>query len=140
VLGTLVYGLIWLLTPVVFWLAVNVELTTGPRGQLLALLVHAAASVGFTVFFRGVYVAELVLVGAPDIVFSWAMVLASVNVWLPGYWMLLCVAYALDFYVRYHCRNLDAAHLEMQLQPHFLFNTLHAIATLLPRQCEALPA
>jgi two-component system LytT family sensor kinase len=86
------YGLIWLLlTPVVFWLAVNVELTTGPRGQLLALLVHAAASVGFTVFFRGVYVAELVLVGAPDIVFSWAMVLASVNVWLPGYWMLLCV-------------------------------------------------
>jgi two-component system LytT family sensor kinase len=112
----LIYGLIWLLlTPVVFWLAASFGLTAGPRGRLVALLVHASASVGLTVFFRVLYVAGLVLVGAPSVIFSWATVLASVNVWLPGYWMLLCVAYALNFYARYHRRNLDAAHLEMQL-------------------------
>jgi two-component system LytT family sensor kinase len=156
VLGPLVYGLIWLLfTPVVFWLAASFNLTAGPRGRLVALLVHAGASVGLTVLFRMLYVTGLVLGKAPGIVISWATILASVNVWLPVYWMLLCVAYALDFYARYHRRNLDAARLEMQLlqaqlqalkmqlQPHFLFNTLNAIATLIddePRTAQRMTA
>lgn len=156
ILGPLVYGLIWLLlTPVVFWLAASFDLTAGPRGRLTALLVHAGASVGLTVLFRAFYVTGLVLVGVPGVGLSWATILSSVNVWLPGYWMLLCVAYALDFYARYHRRDLDAAQLEMQLvqaqlqalkmqlQPHFLFNTLNAIATLIddePRLAQRMTA
>jgi sensor histidine kinase YesM len=63
--------------------------------------------------------------------------------------MVLFVAYALDYHDKWQRRNLDAVRLEMQLvqaqllalkqqfNPHFLFNTLNAIATLIgdePRQ------
>jgi len=80
VLAPLVYGLIWLLlTPVVFWLAASFNLTAGPRGRLVALLVHAGASVGLTVLFRMLYLTGLVLVGTPGIVLSWASIVAGVT-------------------------------------------------------------
>jgi two-component system LytT family sensor kinase len=86
ILGPLVYELIWLLlTPVVFWLAASFDLTAGPRGRLVALLVHACASVGLPLLFRVLYLTGLVLVGTTELVFSWTTVLASVNVWHPGY-------------------------------------------------------
>ncbi len=65
---------------------------------------------------------------------------------LPLEWILYCLVLggvlALEFYQRYHERALRAAQLErslvdarlhaleLQLQPHFLFNTLNAIAAL----------
>ncbi|MEO6155195.1 MAG: histidine kinase [Thermomonas sp.] len=65
---------------------------------------------------------------------------------LPGEWILYCMVLggvmAFEFYQRYHERALQAAQLErsladaklhaleLQLQPHFLFNTLNAIAGL----------
>lgn len=65
---------------------------------------------------------------------------------LPLEWILYCMVLgsvtAFEFYQRYHERALQAAHLErslvdaklhaleLQLQPHFLFNTLNAIAGL----------
>jgi signal transduction histidine kinase len=64
------------------------------------------------------------------------------------FWLVLGIAYALDFYRRYRERELHAAHLEgqlavaqlqvlkMQLQPHFLFNTLHAISALIHQNVE----
>ncbi|MBC6992215.1 sensor histidine kinase [Hymenobacter sp. BT491] len=144
VLGPLVYGGLWtLLTPVVFWLAARFDLTAGRRRMLPYALVHVGSSVALTAVFRTLYVALLYLLAVPGTVLSWAAILSSVNVWVPGYWMLLGVAYALDFSGRYQRRNLDAARLEvqlvhaqlqalkMQLQPHFLFNTLNAIATLI---------
>ncbi|TGD79899.1 sensor histidine kinase [Hymenobacter wooponensis] len=144
VLAPLVYGLIWtLLTPVVFWLAARFDLTAGRRRWVASLLVHAAASVLLTLLFRILHVTVLYLMAVPGTVLSWATIMSSVNIWISVYWMLLCVAYALDFYGRFQRRNLDAARLEvqlvqaqlqalkMQLQPHFLFNTLNAIATLI---------
>ena len=65
------------------------------------------------------------------------------------YWVIVAVAHAIDYGRRYRERQLRAAELEarlaqvqlevlrMQLQPHFLFNTLHAISTLMHRDAEA---
>ena len=63
------------------------------------------------------------------------------------YWAILGVAHAVEYYRRYRERELRASQLESQLsraqlaalksqiQPHFLFNSLHAIAALI-RQAE----
>jgi len=60
-------------------------------------------------------------------------------------WTIIGFAHALDYYRRYRDRELRTARLEarladarlqllkMQLHPHFLFNTLHAISTLMHR-------
>jgi hypothetical protein len=60
----LVYGLIGtLLTPVVFRLAMRFPLTAGRARWLPYLLVHAGASVGLTILYRGLYLGALYLVG-----------------------------------------------------------------------------
>ena len=63
-------------------------------------------------------------------------------------WLVLGVAQALDYYRKFRERELRASHLEgqlavarlevlkMQLQPHFLFNTLHAISALIHQDVE----
>jgi two-component system, LytTR family, sensor kinase len=65
------------------------------------------------------------------------------------YWALLSVSHALSYYFKYQERELRAAELEkrlaqarlqalqMQLNPHFLFNTLHAISSLMHKDVEA---
>lgn len=65
------------------------------------------------------------------------------------YWVILVVWHAFDYYRRYHERELRASELEkrlvearlqalqMQLNPHFLFNTLHAISALMHKDVEA---
>ena len=155
-LGPLIYGLIGtLLTPVVFRLATRFDLTAGRAHWLPYLLVHAGASVGLTILYRSLYVGALYVCGAAGGPVSWALILATVNVWIPIYWMVLFVAYAFDYHDKWQRRNLDAVRLEMQLvqaqllalkqqlNPHFLFNTLNAIATLIgdePRQAQRMTA
>ena len=64
------------------------------------------------------------------------------------YWVVVGIAHALDYYHRYRDRELAASRLEaklsearldllrMQLHPHFLFNTLHAISELMHEDVE----
>ena len=61
------------------------------------------------------------------------------------YWSIVGASHSFIFYTRYRQREVQAAQLEselhkatlqalrMQLQPHFLFNTLHAVSTLMYR-------
>ncbi|HEV2131220.1 MAG TPA: sensor histidine kinase, partial [Longimicrobiaceae bacterium] len=61
------------------------------------------------------------------------------------YLMIVGIGYGIEFFLRYRARELSASQLEtqltraqlqmlkMQLHPHFLFNTLHAISTLVHR-------
>ena len=68
---------------------------------------------------------------------------------LATYWVIIAVGHALDYARRYRDRQIRASQLEaklaqvqlevlrMQLQPHFLFNTLHAISTLMHRDPNA---
>lgn len=65
------------------------------------------------------------------------------------YWVVLTVCHAFDFYRRYQERATCSADLEkrlaearlqalqMQLNPHFLFNTLHAISALVHQDADA---
>jgi two-component system, LytTR family, sensor kinase len=68
------------------------------------------------------------------------------NLWI--YWIILAVAHALDYYQESQERELRTSELErhlaqarlqalqMQLNPHFLFNTLHAISALMHKDVE----
>jgi LytS/YehU family sensor histidine kinase len=65
------------------------------------------------------------------------------------YWVIVAVSQAFDYYRKYRERELHAAELEkhlvqaklqalqMQLNPHFLFNTLHSISSLMHKDVEA---
>jgi len=71
---------------------------------------------------------------------------------LPTYWMVLAVYLALDFYVRMRDREFQALQLQSrlsearlealrsQLQPHFLFNTLNSISSLIHKDTHAAEA
>jgi len=64
-------------------------------------------------------------------------------------WTLFGIRHGIEYYRRYRLRELAASQLEarlavaqlevlrMQLQPHFLFNTLHAISALMYRDVES---
>lgn len=65
------------------------------------------------------------------------------------YWVIVAVSQAFGYYRKYRERELRAAELEkrlaqaklkalqMQLNPHFLFNTLHSISSLMHKDVEA---
>jgi len=65
------------------------------------------------------------------------------------YWVILAVSQAFEYYRKYRDRELQSAELEkrlvqaklqalqMQLNPHFLFNTLHSISSLMHKDVEA---
>jgi two-component system LytT family sensor kinase len=65
------------------------------------------------------------------------------------YWVIVAVSNAFDYYRKYRERELHASELEkglaqaklqalqMQLNPHFLFNTLHSISSLMHKDVEA---
>src|SRR5579859_5957928 len=65
------------------------------------------------------------------------------------YWVIVVVTYAFEYYRRYREREMRALELEkrlaqaklhalqMQLNPHFLFNTLHSISSLMHKDIEA---
>ncbi len=65
------------------------------------------------------------------------------------YWLVVLASHALNYYKRYRESELQASQLaaqlaeaqlqalKMQLHPHFLFNTLHSISSLLSHDAEA---
>ena len=67
---------------------------------------------------------------------------------LPVYWAIIGLQHAVDYYRQARAREVRSARLEtrlmesqlqalqQQLHPHFLFNTLHAISTLVHRDPE----
>lgn len=77
------------------------------------------------------------------------LIMREVHVYLWVYWAILGVGHALDFHRRYREKELSAAQLEtrlaqaqlqvlkMQLDPHFLFNTLHAVTALVYKRPSA---
>jgi two-component system LytT family sensor kinase len=148
--GRLLHGLLWgLLTPVVFALATRFDLTERRRRLLLNLLVHAAASYGLTLVYRLAYAGLMAAFGELPGGFSLAKVIVNANTWVPIYWMLLCMAYAVQYRERYRQGQVQAAQLEtqlvqaqlqalkMQLQPHFLFNSLNAVSALMGTDVKA---
>ena len=136
---------IWaLLAPGVIGLARRLSLERGRRARNLAI--HAFVSVGVAFAHWGLnnlcrhYV--LGFPGAVSLVYTFHSNLVT-------YWVLVGATFGYDYYVRYRQGELHAAQisaqlaqaqlqaLRTQLHPHFLFNTLNGIATLVHRDPEA---
>jgi two-component system LytT family sensor kinase len=135
------------LTPAIAWLARRAPIVSG--GWRRALLVHVPASIAFALLKL-----ELrVLIGH-----LWAplatttlrnLMMAQLHLNLVTYWVIAGLAHAVDYYRKYQEREVRASHLEaslaraqlevlrMQLHPHFLFNTLNAISTLVRKDPDA---
>jgi two-component system LytT family sensor kinase len=79
----------------------------------------------------------------------WWLLMSHFPLWFLSYWVLVTVRQATHNYQRFREREVRASQLEtklaqaqlemlkMQLHPHFLFNTLHAISTLIHRDPDA---
>jgi signal transduction histidine kinase len=118
-----------------------------------ALAVHVAASVVLSaaiivatesVLTYGFRVREQSLLSTVEMGF-----ISNFHSLLPTYWLILAGFFAFDYYVKYRDREVRASQLEtrlaeaqlralrMQLQPHFLFNTLNSISSLMYHDLEA---
>src|SRR5262245_595771 len=148
--------LIWaLLTPAVGWLAARYPLRVAARPILIhlvaGLLCATIRSAGgeFATMRLGPFPRERDPRTFVDRVTG--RMASTLDIELLVYWGLLTAFHAFDFYAKYRDREVAATRLErelvgaqletlrLQLDPHFLFNALHSIATLI-REHENEPA
>ncbi|NVJ97827.1 MAG: histidine kinase [Alphaproteobacteria bacterium] len=136
-------------TPFIVWLGRRYD----ARSWRKAAFIHLPLSMLFGVLFLG-WSAVLSFSVADQWPMSFAATLANEVLFLHLvaliYWAVLGVSYALDYHARYETEKeralmldlerskLEAAlagaklsALQMQLQPHFLFNSLHAVSALM---------
>jgi len=143
-----------ILTPMVLWIASRYPL--GRRNVVKTIIAHLAGATVYLVVFVALRMPLGQITdyatgkeGQP----SWAffgrlLVRYPYDVaWMYG--MILVVAQLWDYYDKYRERELRASRLEtqlaqaqlkvlkMQLDPHFLFNTLHSISSLMHQDVEA---
>src|SRR5262245_26862796 len=135
------------LTPVIAWLARRAPIVSGDWRR--ALLVHGPASIAFATLKLGLRV----MLGRMSPLLATTtlqnLMLAQLHLNLITYWVIAGLAHAVDYYRKFRERELRASQLEarlaqaqlevlrMQLHPHFLFNTLHAISTLVRKDPDA---
>ena len=133
-----------LITPAIVWLAGRFRVDR--RHWPGALAIHAPASLACTVAKQVAdTIAASMITGIARGPFSFL----TINVAFLTYWLIVGATYATEHYQKYRERELQAAHLETalarsqlqalrtQLHPHFLFNTLNAIAALMREDLEA---
>lgn len=131
-------------TPLILWLARKFPLEHGR--WLRSLLVHLPAGIIFTLLKIAVEnEIQRRLLGLQGPSNS----AGKLHIAFLTYWAIVGVALAYDYYRRYREHELASARLEkqlaqaqvqalqMQLHPHFLFNTMHAISALMHRDVEA---
>lgn len=108
------------------------------------LLANLALAVGYAwvVVAAGWYIGEPYFVDTPPLQSFGKVIAKSVHTELFSYWLTIVLVHAHDYYRKARESELVAARLETalaqarldalkaQLHPHFLFNTLHAIGTL----------
>ncbi len=112
------------------------------------LFIHLAASFAISLLLLGIYVfmARLISSEMGNVPFPLAFrnqFIASFHAEVLTYWAVIGLSHALDYYRKYREREVRASQLEaqlaraqldalrMQLQPHFLFNTLNTISVLM---------
>lgn len=132
------------LSPAIFWLARRFALE--PERRWRDLGVHLIAGAVLSVIKVAMDGAVLPLVTGLSIRVSAAR---ELHPNLLTYWVIVGVILGATYYAKYRERELRASQLQarlaqaelqvlkMQLHPHFLFNTLHAISTLMHRDAEA---
>jgi two-component system, LytTR family, sensor kinase len=141
------------MTPTVVWLSQHFKVERG--GLLRALAVHIPAVVFFSLaHIAGMEAVRWWLAYSNGREYEWWIQVQRSAVlyfdWeMMTYWALVGFSHALLYYRESRARALRAAHLEtklveaqlstlqQQLHPHFLFNTLHAISSLMHKDVPA---
>ena len=136
------------ITPFVFWIAGRVTVRRSNWWWTLPLL--GAAGLGFALVHLVVFIRLLPLIGYRNSLrAAQTIFMAKFHSDVLTCWVLFGIRHAIEYYRRYQVRELKASQLEaklalarlevlkMQLQPHFLFNTLHGISALMYRDVEA---
>jgi sensor histidine kinase YesM len=139
-----------LVTPLILWLARRFRIDRNQWLRKVALhflfslvLVSVLISLHFVVFMilsgRASSITPLRLLG---------YMYPNLDRWLLVYWFIILMSHAFNYYNSYRKGELKASQLRMQLvqsqlealkmqvQPHFLFNTLHSISALLSKDTE----
>ena len=135
------------LTPVAFLLAGRLVLRRGNWWWAGPLLLVAGIVIG--VLHLTVFVRLLPMIGYQTTFRARQTVLVTkLHSDVLTCWTLFAIRHGIEYYRRYRVRELAASQLQaklavaqlevlkMQLQPHFLFNTLHAISALMYRDVE----
>ena len=149
------YAYVWaLLTPCVLWLAKRFPVDQRNWYRMAPL--HAGACVLIVTVHKSAYVL-LVPAFSPqwqvhDMASWMRSVMVSLDYGVLLYGIVLLIHYAVKYYARYQEGRVRSSQLEarlaeaqltalkMQLHPHFLFNTLHSISTLVNEDPEAAEA
>lgn len=149
--GEILYCALWIaLTPLVLWLSRRFPMERGH--WVTPALVHLGFAIALSVTHRVV----LIFMARPVIpklretsVSEQLQMLMFYDYGIGIYWLTLLIDRALVYYQRYRQEEVRVARLEaqlsqaqlaalkMQLHPHFLFNTLHAISALVQEDPEA---
>lgn len=148
------YWYTWaLFTPAIVWLSQHFRLER--PGLLAAALVHAPAVVCFSFgHIAAMAAVRWWLAVSHGGTYSWwthvqRATLETVDWEMMTYWAIAGLSHAVLYYRESRARELRASQLEtrlvaarmaalrQQLQPHFLFNTLHAVSSLMHRDVEA---
>jgi hypothetical protein len=152
----LIYYYLWgLAVPVIITIARRVPFDE--RRRAAPLLIHLLASILIASVI--IIFAELALKWIPGkrgTMQWWEAIRYAFGVnfhsLLPTYWMILFAYLAFQYYARYRDREMRATQLEarlsearldalkMQLRPHFLFNTLNSISSLMYVDVDAADA
>jgi signal transduction histidine kinase len=144
----LTYYYLWALTtPLVVWMARRFRFESGRWG--ISLVAHTIASAILTAL--QIVVGEAILFALQlrtMEVFSWRVrysFVVNFQSSLPTYWMILVAYLAFDYHLKraHLAAELSRAQLhtlKMQLKPHFLFNTLNSISSLMYTDVESADA
>jgi two-component system LytT family sensor kinase len=141
-----------LLAPGIIWFAERYQFERGRWARRLLMHLGLIAAFHLTQTIISVFLLRMLEWSEPGWTFS-AMIrqrlFARVLVNLIIYWAIVGAGYAFDYYRRFREQELQSSQLEaqlaqaqlqalrMQLQPHFLFNTLHAISALMDDDVKA---
>jgi two-component system, LytTR family, sensor kinase len=139
-----------LVTPLILWLSrrFRIERDNWLRKVALHLLFSLAL---VTVLISLHFVVYMMLTGRASSITPLRLMgylYPNLDRWLLVYWVILLMSHAFNYYNSYRKGELKASQLrtqlvqsqlealKMQVQPHFLFNTLHSISALLSKDTE----
>ena len=140
---------VWaLFTPLIVWLARQFRVERHRRLERLVLHLGFALAFAVVDVLTDVVILELVPTGYQRGQFL-ARLFLQLDLNIISYFIVAAATHAVDYYRLYRERRVRAAELanqltsaqlqvlKMQLQPHFLFNTLNAISELVHEDAEA---